>query len=235
MPWGVSNDFPSKEKLRILSFLNILTCEAIMKLFYTPGACSMACHITLRELALPFDLIKVDLATGRMETGEDFRILNSKGYVPALKLDNGALLTENQVILQYLVDQVPATDLAPPQGTLERYRLMEWLAFIATELHKGFGPLWNRDLPKEIHQLAKERLGKQFGFVEKTLSGHEWLLGEKFTIADAYLFTVLHWAHVLKMDLSPWPVLESYIHRVSNRPQVKATLVSEGLISSDFA
>jgi len=212
-------------------FFNILTCEAIMKLFYTPGACSMACHITLRELALPFDLIKVDLATGRMETGEDFRIVNPKGYVPALKLDDGALLTENQVILQYLVDQVPAGDLAPPQGTLERYRLMEWLAFIATELHKGFGPLWNRDLPKEVHQLAIGRLGQRFEYVEKTLSGHEWLWGDTFTIADAYLFTVLSWAHVLKMDLSPWPGLQAYIDRVRNRPQVKATLVSEGLVS----
>ncbi len=201
-----------------------------MKLFYTPGACSMACHITLRELALPFDLIKVDLATGRTETGDDFRILNPKGYVPALELDHGEWLTENQVILQYLVDQVPAGDLAPPQGTLERYRLMEWLAFIATELHKGFAPLWNRDLPKEVHQMARERLGKRFGFVEKTLLGHEWLLGPNFTIADAYLFTVLNWAHVLKMDLSPWPGLESYIHRVGNRPHVKATLTAEGLV-----
>jgi glutathione S-transferase len=202
----------------------------IMKLFYTPGACSMACHITLRELELPFELMKVDLATGRTETGIDFRLLNPKGYVPALQLNNGEFLTENQVILQYLVDEVPTSDLAPPQGTLERYRLMEWLAFIATELHKGFGPLWNRDLPGEVHQLAKDRLGKRFDFVEKTLLGREWLLGPHFTIVDSYLFTVVSWAHVLHVDLTPWPGLESYVNRVRNRPAVQATLASEGLV-----
>lgn len=201
-----------------------------MKLYYTPGACSLAAHITLREAGHDFDLVRVDLATGQTEHGETFAAINPKGYVPALALEDGQLLTENQVILQYLADRKPESGLMPAFGSLERYRLLEWLAFIATELHKGFGPLWNSDLPEIVHQLAKNRLAQRFDYVEKALSGRDWLWGERFSIADAYLFTLLGWADYHHIDLSPWPLLKAYQQRVAGRPAVQAALKAEGLI-----
>lgn len=200
-----------------------------MKLFYTPGACSQASHIVLRETGLPFDLVRVDLATGKTETGADFRAINPKGYVPALLLDDGQLLTENQVVLQYVADQAPGSHLAPEFGSLARYRLMEWLAFISTELHKGFGPLWNRQLPEVVYQLARERLANRFDYMERAVLGKDWLDGNHFSIADAYLFTVLSWTAYHRIDLSPWPNLLTFQQRVAVRPAVHAALKTEGL------
>ena len=203
-----------------------------MKLFFTPGACSLASHIALREAGCPFDLVRVDLASGKTETGADFRAINPKGYVPVLLLDDGQLLTENQVVLQYVADQAPGSHLAPEFCSLARYRLMEWLAFISTELHKGFAPLWNRQLPEVVYQLARERLANRFDYMERALLGKDWLDGNHFSIADAYLFTVLSWTAYHQIDLSPWPNLLAFQQRVAVRPAVHAALKAEGLTPS---
>jgi glutathione S-transferase len=201
-----------------------------MNLYYFPGACSLAAHIVLREGGFAFDLEKVDLATGKTESGADFRAINPKGYVPALVLDDGRLLSEAQVILQYLADQKPDSSLAPPAGSMERYRLMEWLAFIATEVHKGFGPLWNPATPEATRQAALAMLSKRFDFLAAELAGKEWLMGNRFTVADAYLCTVLGWTAFHKVDLAPWPVLAAYLARASSRPAAQAAMQAEGLI-----
>lgn len=203
-----------------------------MKLYYFPGACSLAAHIVLREAGLPFDLDKVDLATHKTESGGDFYAVNPKGYVPALALDDGQVLTEDQVILQYVADQRPETGLAPRLGSMERYRLMEWLAFIATEVHKSFGPLWNPKSPEAARQAAIALLSRRFEYLAGCLSGQEWLFGGRFTVADAYLCTVLGWCSYHKIDLSRWPVLADYIARVSARPAVQQAMKAEGLIPS---
>jgi len=203
----------------------------MLQLYYTPGACSLASHIALRETGLEFGLIRVDLATGKTEQGEDFRAINAKGYVPALRLEDGRLLTENQVILQYLADRQPESGLAPAAGALPRYRLMEWLAFIATELHKGFGPLWNPATPEATRQDTLTRLAKRFDFVEAALNQRQSLTDADFSIADAYLFTVLGWAPLHHIDLSPWPALQAFQQRIASRPAVRAALKAEGLVS----
>lgn len=203
----------------------------MLQLYYTPGACSLASHIALRETGLEFGLIRVDLATGKTEQGEDFRAINAKGYVPALRLEDGQLLTENQVILQYLADRQPESGLAPAAGALPRYRLMEWLAFIATELHKGFGPLWNPATPEATRQDTLTRLAKRFDFVEAALNQRQSLTDADFSIADAYLFTVLGWAPLHHIDLSPWPALQAFQQRIASRPAVRAALKAEGLVS----
>ncbi|RQW77549.1 MAG: glutathione transferase GstA [Methylococcus sp.] len=200
-----------------------------MKFYYTPGACSLASHIVLREAGYGFGLVKVDLATHKTEHGDDFLAINPKGYVPALQFLDGSVLTENQVILQYLADHKPQAGLAPETGTMARYRLMEWLAFIATELHKGFGPLWNPNAPTETRQAALDQLSKRFDFVEKELGNQHYLTGEHFTIVDAYLFTVLSWCAYHHIDLSPWPRLAAFQKRVAERPAVAAALHAEGL------
>ncbi len=203
-----------------------------MKLYYFPGACSLAAHIVLREAGFQFELDKVDLATHRTENGDDFYAVNPKGYVPALLLDDGQVLTEDQVILQYLADQRPASGLAPPPGSMERYRLMEWLAFLATEVHKSFGPLWNPDSPEAARQGAIALLSRRLGYLAGRLNGREWLFGGDFTIADAYLFTLLGWCNYHKIDLSQWPVLAGHSARVSARPAVQQAMKAEGLIPS---
>jgi glutathione S-transferase len=200
-----------------------------MKLYYTPGACSLAAHIILREAGHDFALVRVDLATGKTEHGETFAEINPKGYVPALLLEDGQLLTENQVILQYLAEQRPESGLVPAFGSLERYRLIEWLAFIATELHKGFGPLWNPATPAATRENALSQLARRFDFVEAALSGRDWLFGERFSIADAYLFTILGWADYHHIDLSRWPHLKAYQQRIAERPSVQGALKAEGL------
>lgn len=203
-----------------------------MKLYYFPGACSLAAHIVLREAGFQFELDKVDLATHRTENGGDFYAVNPKGYVPALLLDDGQVLTEDQVILQYLADQRPASGLAPPPGSMERYRLMEWLAFLATEVHKSFGPLWNPDSPEAARQGAIALLSRRLGYLAGHLNDREWLFGGDFTIADAYLFTLLGWCNYHKIDLSQWPVLAGHSARVSARPAVQQAMKAEGLIPS---
>ncbi|ANX03439.1 glutathione transferase GstA [Immundisolibacter cernigliae] len=201
-----------------------------MKLYYTPGACSMAPHIALREAGLSFDLEKVDLMGKKTETGADFTTINPKGYVPALQLDNGQVLTEVGVLLQYIADQKPASGLAPAAGTLERYRLMETLNFIATELHKSFGPLFNPASTDEAKKAAIDMIGKRFGYLDQQLAGKQYLLGDTFTVADCYFGTVLGWCQYAKLDLSPWPAIGAYAGRVMSRPAVLETLKAEGLM-----
>jgi glutathione S-transferase len=198
-----------------------------MKLYYSPGSCSMSPHIVLNEAALPYDLVRVDLKTKKMDNGEDFLRVNPKGYVPVLGLDNGEILTEGSAIVQYLADLRPETRLAPKAGTMERYRLQEWLNFISTELHKQFGPLFNPQLPDALRDAQKKRLGDRFAFVDAQLDGHDYLMPHGFTVADAYLFTVLTWAPGVGLDLDPWRKLRSYMERVKNRPAVAATMAKE--------
>lgn len=200
-----------------------------MKLYYSPGACSLAPHIALRELDLPFELVKVDLVKHTLPDGSDFRAINPKGYVPLLEFDDGTRLTEASVILQHLADRRPGT-LAPAFGTAERWRLMEWLAFIATEVHKGFGPLWNPKTPAEVREYTVRALGNRFALISQTLASQPYLGGSAFSIADAYLFVILNWSGLLKVDLTPWPALKDFQARVASRPSVQAALRVEGLV-----
>ena len=200
-----------------------------MKLYYTPGACSQAPHIALNELGLPFDAVKVDLATHTLPDGSDYYAVNPKGYVPFLVLEDGATLAEAHVVLQYIADRKPGT-LAPESGTPERWKLLEWLGFIATEVHKGYGPLWNPQMPPKARELAVEGLGRRFSLLAETLAEQPFLSGQDFTIADAYLFVLLNWTNVHKIDLSPWPALQQFQARVAERPAVQKTLKAEGLV-----
>jgi glutathione S-transferase len=201
-----------------------------MKLYYSPGACSLSPHIVLREAGLTFELEKVDLQTKQTETGADYRKVNAKGYVPALQLDDGSVLTEGPAIVQYIADRVPDKKLAPPAGTLERYRLMEWLNFISTELHKSFGPLFNPKAPDDWKVLVRGLLGQRFDFISAHIENRPFLLGETFTVADAYLFTVLGWGKWVSIDIAQWPLLKSYVERIAVRPAVSAALVAEKLL-----
>lgn len=203
-----------------------------MKLYFFPGACSLSPHIILREAGLTFDTEKVDLAAKTTASGADYRNINPKGYVPALQLDNGDVLTEGPAIVQYLADQVPEKKLVPTAGTMERYKLVEWLNFISTELHKNFSPLFNPRTPEETREVVRKTLAQRFDFVAQQLQKGDYLMGNQFTVADAYLFTVLGWAAYVKLDLSPWPVLTAYVERIAARPAVKAAMIAEGLIKS---
>lgn len=202
-----------------------------MKLYYSPGACSMAVHIVLIEGGFSFDKEQVDLATKKTADGTDFTSINPNGYVPALALNNGEVLTEAAVILAYLADQVPERKLAPAAGSMERYRLQEKLNFITTELHKGFGSLFNPAMPEEWREQVKQGLGKRLDYIAGQLQGRQYLLGDEFSIADAYLFTILGWSKLTKVDLSPWPVLVEYSARIAGRPAVQAAMKAEGLIN----
>lgn len=201
-----------------------------MKLYYTPGACSLAPHIVLREANLRFELAKVDLGTKKTESGEDYLQVNPKGYVPALRLDDGQVLTEVGTVVQYLADLKPEAVLAPKLGTMERYRLMEWLNFISTEIHKSFGPLWNPQTPEAARQNAIALLGKRFDYLVGALGEQQYVTGEQFTIADAYLFVVTNWTNLHKIDLGKWPTLQRFMARVGERPSVQAAMRAEGLI-----
>ncbi|HUW36239.1 MAG TPA: glutathione transferase GstA [Rhodocyclaceae bacterium] len=203
-----------------------------MKLYHKPGACSLSPHIVLREAGLAFELERVDLASKKTGSGGDYLGVNPKGYVPALALDDGQLLTEGPAIVQYLADLAPEKHLAPPAGTMARVRLQEWLNFIASELHKGFSPLYNPRAPEEWKGVARELLAKRIALVAERLTGRDYLMGDDFTVADAYLFTVLNWAGFAQVDLSPWPVLGAYQARVAARPAVRAALQAEGLIKA---
>ena len=193
-----------------------------MKLFYSPGACSFAPHIALYEAGLPFEAVKVDLRTHKLADGSDYYAINPKGYVPLLELDDGTRLSEVAVILQYIADRKPGT-LAPAFGSMERYRLMEWLNFISSELHKQFNPLWYPDTPDATKQTQRTRLARRFDYLNPILAKQPYLMGENFTVADAYLHAILNWSGQLKVDLSPWPALLEYQRRVAARPgSVKA-------------
>ncbi|MGE5240355.1 MAG: glutathione transferase GstA [Bacteroidota bacterium] len=201
-----------------------------MKLYFSPGACSLAPHIVLREAGYQFDLDKVDLARKQTAGGEDYNTVNPKGYVPALRLDDGQILTEAAVILQYLADHKPEARLAPKAGTMERYHLMEWLNFIASEIHKTLGALFNPRLTPEWKDDRIALFGRRCDFLVRTLDGKPYLMGDQFSVADAYLFTILGWANLFKLDLSKWPALQSYFTRIAARPAVQQAMKAEGLI-----
>jgi glutathione S-transferase len=200
-----------------------------MKLYYLPGACSLAANIALREASLKFDLVKVDRQTKRAADGLDFNEVNPKGYVPALTLDSGETLTENVAVLQYIADRNPAAKLAPAAGTMERYRLVEWLAFINSELHKSFGPLFRKDAPDDTKNYARRNIATRAGWLNSNLGARSFLMGEQFTVADAYLFVVLGWGARAGIDLAQWPQLQGLVARVGARPNVIEALKSEGL------
>lgn len=201
-----------------------------MKLFYTPGACSLSPHIVLRELGLPFALESVDLRTKKTESGADFTAINPKGYVPALQLDDGEVLTEGAAIVQYLADKHAPGTLAPASGTVERARMNGHLNFVSAELHKAFGPLFNPAVTQEAREAAVANIGRKLDVVEATLAdGRPYLTGLDFTVADAYLFVVLSWAPKLGVDLARWPGLREFSERVSARAAVQAALAAERL------
>lgn len=200
-----------------------------MKLYYSPAACSLAPHIALEESGLSYELVKVDLRTHKLANGIDYYTINPKGYVPLLELDDGERFSEAAVILQYIADNKPGT-LAPAYGTIERYRLNEWLNFIATEIHKQFTPLWHDETPEATKAAQRAALGKRFELIEKTIAQQPYLTGSEFTIADAYLFTIARWAGPLKVDLTPFPALRKFQERVAARPKVYAALKAEGLV-----
>lgn len=200
-----------------------------MKLYYAPGACSLAPHIALRETGAAFDLEKVDLAKKQTAGGEDFTRINPKGYVPALRLDDGEILTEVAVILQYLADRKPEAALAPAAGSMQRYRLMEWLNFVSSEIHKQFGPLFNPQITPEWKANQFNVLGRRFDYLSERLNRQPYLMGERFSVADAYLFTVLNWNSYVGMDMGKWPKLQAYLARVAERPAVREALRAEGL------
>ena len=203
-----------------------------MKLFYAPGASSLATHIVLREADRRFDLERVDLKTHRTASGGDFLAINPKGYVPALQLDgpSGPLLTEGPAILQYIGDLAPEAHLVPPSGTLARYHLQEWLSFVATELHKQVEPLFDARTPAAFAEHQRGKIGRRLLYLQDVLSDRAFLLGETFTVADAYLFVVLQWCTPLGIDLALYPNLDDYHHRIVQRPAVQAALAAEGLL-----
>lgn len=202
-----------------------------MKLYFSGGACSLSPHIALREAGLPFTLVKVNTKTKEMEAGGDFRQVNPKGYVPALQLDDGSVLTEGPAIVQYIADQAPAAKLAPANGTLARYRLQEWLNFISTELHKQFSPLFDATTPEEQKSKQRAKIGGRFDWVAQQLGAQPYLMGDSFTVADGYLFTVINWGQWTGIDLAQWPVLKAFHERVRARGAVQEALRAEGLLS----
>ena len=201
-----------------------------MKLYYTPGVCSLAPHIVAREAGLDIALDKVDAATKRTDAGADFLAVNPNGYVPALEIEPGCILTEGPAILQYLADRAPAAKLAPPAGSLARYELQSWLNFITSELHKGFSPLFKAGMPAEAKTLFKDGIGKRFDHVERHLARHDYLMRDGFSVADAYLFVVTGWCGFVGIDLHQWPALSAYRARIGARPAVQAALAAEGLL-----
>ena len=201
-----------------------------MKLYYSPGACSLSPHIVLREAGLPFTPVLASTKSKKLADGSDFLAINPKGYVPVLELDDGARLTEGPAIVQYIADQVPASGLAPAAGTMERYRLMEWLNFITSELHKSFSPLFMPSIPAPVATVFRDRLLERFRWVDAQLAGRSYLMGETFTVADAYLFTVASWCSYVGLDIASLANLQAFVARVAARPAVRAALESEGLL-----
>ncbi len=199
----------------------------MIKLYYSPGACSLSPHIVLRETGVPFELDLVDRLSKKTTDGTAFEALNPKGYVPAIRLDDGTVLTEGAVIVQYIADLKPESGMMPKGGTIERYRAMEWLNYIATEVHKSFSPLFRGDTPEATKENAKAVLARRYGFIDQHLSGKSYLMGETFTAPDAYLFTVTRWTERMKVDIASFPNLVAFQARVAGRPAVKAALEAE--------
>lgn len=200
-----------------------------MKLYYTPGACSLAPHIALREAHLPFELHKVDLATKKIDSGADFREINPKGQVPALVLDDGSPLTEVPAVVQYIADLKSDANLAPKAGTFERYRLQEWLNFVTSELHKGLGQLFRPDLPKATEQIIHDTVATKFSYLDRHLTHKDYLMDSGFTVADSYAFTIVNWTNFFGIDLAPWPNLVRYMDHIAGRLSVKQAMQAEGL------
>lgn len=202
-----------------------------MKLYFTPGACSLSPHIVLQELGSPHEIVKVDLRTKKTEAGDDYLAINPKGQVPALVLDDGVVLTEGPVIVQFLADAKPEAKLAAAGGSIERYQLQEWLNYLTAEVHKTFSPLYGADTPVEYKEIAKKKLDKQFAFLDRRLGESDYLASDSFSIADAYLFTLTNWAKMVQIDLAPYANLLAYRKRVAERPSVQAAMKREGLIN----
>jgi glutathione S-transferase len=203
-----------------------------MKLYYSPGACSLSPHIALLEAGLPYDLVKVDVRAKKLENGDDYFQINPKGQVPALGLENGEIMTEGPVIVQMIADQAAGKNLAPANGSPERYRLQEWLNFVTTELHKNFSPLFNPAIPDEVKAFFKDRIMGKFKYTDQKLAGQDYLMGSQFTVADGYLYTMLRWAEGNKMDLSGLNNLMAFKDRVGARPKVQEALTKEGLMKA---
>jgi glutathione S-transferase len=200
-----------------------------MKLYYTPGACSLSPHIVLHESGLAFDTVLANLKTHKLTDGTDYYTLNPKGYVPLLELDNGERLTEGPAIVQYIADQVPAKKLAPANGTMARYRLQEWLNFITSELHKGIGGMFNPAMPEEAKALMRAKGSSRLQWVNEQLEGKQYLMGDTFSVADAYLFTVANWAKPVGIDTAALTHLNAFMARMAARPSVQAAMKAEGL------
>jgi glutathione S-transferase len=201
-----------------------------MKLYYAPGACSLSPHIVSRELGIPLELKKVNTKDKTIEGGGDYWKVNGRGYVPALELDDGHVLTEGPAIVQYLADRKPEAGLAPKAGTTERYQLQEWLNFLTSEVHKGFSPLFKPNTPEEYKKISKENLASRFDWLDKQLAGKDYLMGKAFSVADAYLFVLLNWTKFQSIDLARWPNLSAFQARVGARPKVQEALKAEGLV-----
>jgi glutathione S-transferase len=204
-----------------------------MKLYYSPGACSLSPHIVAREAGIPVQLQKVNTKDKSMEGGGDFWKVNARGYVPVLELDNGERLTEGPAIVQYLADQKSESGLAPKPGTLERYRLQEWLNFLTSEVHKQFSPLFKPTTPEDYKQIAKQNITTRFDWLDPQLAGKDYLMGKQFTVADAYLFVLTNWTKPTQIDLSKWPNIAAFQKRVAARPKVKEAMQAEGLIPKE--
>ncbi len=201
-----------------------------MKLYYSPGACSLSPHIVAHEAGIELELEKVDLRSKQTESGQDFVSISPRGYVPALQLDNGEILAEGPAIVQYLADLKPETGLAPANGSMARYRLQEWLTYIGTEIHKSYSPLFNPATPDSVREERAAYLQRRYGLIEQTLAKQPYLLGEQFSVADVYLFVVSNWARMVKLDLSAFPALQAFQERIASRPAVQAALRAEKLV-----
>src|SRR5450755_4716180 len=201
-----------------------------MKLYYSPGACSLSPHIAFREAGLPVTLVKTSTKTHQLDDGTDFYSVNPKGYVPLLELDNGERLSEGPAIVQYLADQNPASGLAPAAGTMARYRLQEWLNFTTSELHKSFSVLFNPAMPEEAKALMRTKVGDRLKWVDSQLEGKSYLMGDAFSVADAYLFTVTNWTQYVGVDISTLKNLGAFMKRMAERPAVQEAMKAEGLL-----
>lgn len=201
-----------------------------MKLYYSPGACSLSPHIVLREAGLAFEPVLASTKTHKLQDGTDYYTINPKGYVPLLELDNGERLSEGPVILQYIADQVPQKNLAPPYGTMARYRLQEWLNFISSEVHKGFGNVFNPAMPEEGKAVARARVAMRLKWIDQQLEGKPYLMGDTFSLPDAYLFTVANWSQYTGVDISDLTNLVAYQARMAARPAVQGAMKAEGLL-----
>ena len=201
-----------------------------MKLYYTPGVCSLSPHIALHEAGLAHESIKVDLRAKKLENGDDYLAINPKGQVPTFVTDEGVQLTEGPAIVQYIADKAPQSGLAPANGTVERYQLQQWLNFVSTELHKSFSPLFKPNTPEEYKLIMRDIIDQRFAFVDSELEGKDYLTGARFTVADGYLFVILRWADAMKIDISKFPRLSALKARIAARPAVQAAMKHEGLV-----